>query len=76
MVEKVNKKLSNQKKNYISFGGRITLIKFAFGKYPYLLHAPFQHAYKGGEGPRKISTRFPLGRGREKKDHLVSWEVA
>lgn len=76
IVEKVNKELANWKKNYISLGGRITLIKAALANIPIYYMSIFKLPSKVIKILEKSQRDFLWEGGTVKKDHLVSWEVA
>lgn len=75
-MEMVNKKLSHWKRFYISLGGRITLFNSALANIPIYYISLFKMPVKVMKVLEKSQRDFLWEGGREKKSHLIKWEVA
>lgn len=75
MVEKVSKKLATWKRNYISLGGRITLIKVALSNIPVYYMSLYRMPQTVVYSIERLQREFLWERSGQKKDHLVRWEI-
>ena len=74
--EKMHKKLVLWKRNFISKGGRITLIKSTLASLPLYQMSIFRIPGAVAKRLEKLQRCFLWGSGaREKKAHLVNWDV-
>ena len=75
--EKMHKKLALWKRNFISKGGRITLIKSTLTSLHLYQMSIFRIPSAIAKRLEKLQRCFLWGSGaREKKAHLVNWDVA
>ncbi|RVW58645.1 putative ribonuclease H protein [Vitis vinifera] len=76
MKERVKRRLTLWKRQYISKGGRITLIKSTMTSMPIYQIPLFRMPKLVARKLEKLQRVFLWGRGNlEKKTHLVNWEV-
>ena len=76
MKERVKRRLTLWKRQYISKGGRITLIKSTMTSMPIYQMPLFRMPKVVARKLEKLQRVFLWGRGNlEKKTHLVNWEV-
>ena len=74
--EKMHKKLALWKRNFISKGGRITLIKSTLTSLPLNQMSIFRMSGVVSKRLEKLQSCFLWGGGvNEKKAHLVNWDV-
>ena len=74
--EKMHKKLALWKRNFISKGGRITMIKSTLANLPLYPMSIFRIPGAVAKRLEKLQRCFLWGSGaREKKAHLVNWDV-
>lgn len=74
MLERIQNKLECWKKENISLGGRITLIKAAFSNLLVYIMSLFKMLTKITHQVEKLQRDFLWEGGHEKKDHLVGWK--
>lgn len=67
MIEKVDKMLASWKKNNISFGGRITLIKAVLANIPIYYMSMFSIPSKVAKKIEQLQKELSLGMGRKQK---------
>ena len=76
MEERLRKRLSLWKRQYLSKGGRLTLLKSTLSSLPTYFLSLFVIPKKVCARLEKIQRDFLWGGGAlEKKPHLVSWKV-
>ncbi|XP_010258726.1 PREDICTED: uncharacterized protein LOC104598390 [Nelumbo nucifera] len=75
VVESFEKKLVSWKRNYLSMGGRITLIKATLANLPIYFLSVFKILVKVANRLEKMMRHFLWETGEEKRDHRVAWEV-
>ncbi|WMV56044.1 hypothetical protein MTR67_049429 [Solanum verrucosum] len=77
IIEKTEKRLANWKANYLSLGGRVTLINSVLDALPTYVMSLFPLPAKVEERLDKLRRDFLwLGNKEGKKIHLVKWQTA
>lgn len=74
VIERIQNKLDSWKRDYISLGGRITLIKAALSNLPVYYMSLFKILAKISLKVEKLQRDFLWKWGLNKKDHLVGWK--
>ena len=75
VVERVERKLSTWKANYLSIAGRVTLIKSVFSNLPVYYFSPFKRLAAVIKRLERLQREFLwYGNSSQKKFHLVDWD--
>lgn len=75
VLEKMSKRLSSWKRNYISLGGRIELIKSTLSNLPTYYLSIFKAPSKVIQSIEKMQRDFIWEPGDKRKDHLLRWDM-